>query len=231
MATDDQEREGRSQRRVAQPKGRAVEAVQSGGTPSAKRGRGAGAGGERDVLAVISGYTFERTMSKAQRIAHCLDWLRQKLPGTYVPMNVLTKAINGGVRVPKTDSQEVNLTRSALSRANVILHERYGVALVSLRDVGVRATYSDEDTASTRQRTNVSRAVAALRSVERTDAIIDPAKIKDEKLRGWITKNVGGMLKQLKTDDRLARLLPPPKDAKDDSKSDSDKSDKKGSDR
>ena len=202
MIDDVEKSGGGGARRVASGRGGAGPTSRPSSSPR-------GSGRERDVLAVIAGYRFEVTMSRSQKIAHCLDWLRQRVPGAYVPLNVLTKAVMGGTRVPKTDSREVDLTRSALSRANVILHERYKVALVSLRDLGVRATYSDEDTANTRQRKNVSRAVAAIRSVERTDAIIDPAKIHDEKLRGWITKGVGGMLRQLKTDDRLARLLPP----------------------
>jgi hypothetical protein len=160
------------------------------------------------VIASVEAYKPPDGLTVAQRIAHFLHWMGGRHPGTPVAPNLIWKAIMSLPRTPRLDSDESRMAACACSRARPIMKEQYKRSIVYERGLGYRATTSDEDTASTQLRADASRLVSAQRGLAATAAIINPAKIKNDELRSWVTKGVLPTLKALSHDERITKLLP-----------------------
>lgn len=171
-------------------------------------------GKSTSLVDIIGGYRFDPLMSRTQRLAHFLDWLAKEAPFQACPGNMALRAIMGYARTPRQDTDEVQSLLGVTSAARSVLMKTYGRGLYVVRDVGMRATVDDEDCAQTQQRSNVKRLMSAHRRVKETQAIIDPSKIRDEKVKRWVTSGVTNALKALDADDRLTRLLPPAQEPK-----------------
>jgi hypothetical protein len=169
----------------------------------------AGAGRRsKSVINVIARYKHEPGMSRAERMAHFLNWAAKELPGVPIPVNLVLKAIMGYTKTPRLGGEEVELLRGQTSAARKLLKEKYGRGLHAERGLGIRATVGDEDMADTQYRKDMRRVVSAVAGANETHALITPSKIKDERLRNWV-KGAGDQVKQLGLGDRLLKLLPP----------------------
>ena len=165
----------------------------------------------KSLRALIAEYRFDPKLSRSHRLAHFLDWLAQRAPFTAVPPNIALQAIHGYARTPGPNSDEVrSLWKNAVKKAREILETEYKRGLHVENGV-MLATVDDQHCADTQQRKNVKRLMSATRRVKQTGAIIDPNKIKDEKLRQWIRGPVASAMRALDAETRLDKLLPPPK--------------------
>lgn len=166
--------------------------------------------GEGSILTALGRYHFVREMSKAQRMAHFLDWMcKNGFAYVLIPANLVCKAINGYARKPTMGSEEVQSVQGASSRVRNILRKQYNRSLWVVKGEGMRATVDATDAAGTTLRRTAERAASVHRSLAAERAIIDPNEIKDERLRRWVKSGVDATLKMLETDDRLMKLLPP----------------------
>lgn len=162
----------------------------------------------------LKGYQLKQEQSLTRRAAHFLDWLARKHPGEYVQYNVLYKCILGIARTPRLDSEDVERMRRSLGRAKSILRREYNRGMVRRRSVGVRATFSDEDRATNELPAQVNRMRSAKQAVQSTVDAIDPRKITDAKIRSWLKRDIGGVLRAMNQADFDVKALPPA--AKDD---------------
>lgn len=91
------------------------------------------------MIEIASAYNFVPEMAENERIAHFLVWMAGKMPFTIIPSNVVTMAINGYKKLPRT--------AKAIRRAPVrtILRETYKRMLLVVRDEGMRATVNGDD--------------------------------------------------------------------------------------
>lgn len=164
---------------------------------------------------LIAEYKHIASMSRSQRLAHFLDWMAQRSPYQVIPANLAVQAIQGYARTPSPSKDEVKLLGNCYSAARTMLMNEHRRGLVVVRGLGLRATVDDQDCADTQQRVNVQRLVGAHSKVKETARIIDASKIADPKLREWVKGGVANAMRALEGDDRLSRLLPPPKPQED----------------
>jgi len=157
----------------------------------------------------LKSYQLRQEQSLTRRAAHFLDWLARKHPGEFVQYNVLFKCIMGFARTPRLDSEEVERMRRNLGRSKAILRREYERGMVRRRSVGVRATYSDEDRATNELPQQVNRMRSAKQAVQSTVDAIDPRKITDAKIRSWLKRDIGGVLKAMNQADFDIKALPP----------------------
>lgn len=157
----------------------------------------------------LKSYQLKQEQSLTRRAAHFLDWLARKHPGEFVQYNVLYKCIMGFARTPRLDSEDVERLRKNLGRGKDILRKDYSRGMVRRRSVGVRATYSDEDRATNELPNQVSRLAGAKRAVQDTVDAIDPRKINDSKIRSWLKRDIGGVLRAMNQADFDIKALPP----------------------
>jgi len=164
--------------------------------------------GEGSLLTAITQYRFDPKLSKAERIAHFLDWMAKKFPGIPVPANLITKAIYGYGKKPRMGTEEVLSVQGCAGSARNILRKQYNRGLLVVRNEGMRATIDSEDVANTTLQKCAQRLGSAKKSLEAERSIVNPSEIKDEELRKWVKFGVDPTLKMLDTDARLSALLP-----------------------
>jgi hypothetical protein len=99
--------------------------------------------------------------------------------------------------------------RKGLGRSKDILRREYARGMVRRRSVGVRATYSDEEPATNELPSQVNRLAGAERAVQETVDAIDPRKITDTKIRSWLKRDIGGVLRAMNQADFDIKALPP----------------------
>jgi hypothetical protein len=157
----------------------------------------------------LKGYQLKQEQSITRRAAHFLDWLARKHPGEFVQYNIMYRCIMGFARTPRLDSEDVERLRKNLARSKLILRKEYARGMVRKKSVGVRATYSDEDRAANELPDQVSRMRAAKRTVQGTVDAIDPRKITDVKIRSWLKRDIGGVLRAMNQADFDLKALPP----------------------
>lgn len=157
----------------------------------------------------LKGYQLKQEQSLTRRAAHFLDWLARTHPGEYIQYNVMFRCIMGFARTPRLDSDDVERMRKNLSRTKTILRREYNRGMVRRRSVGVRATFSDEDRATNELPAQVNRMRSAKQAVQSTVDAIDPRKINDAKIRSWLKRDIGGVLRAMNQADFDVKALPP----------------------
>lgn len=121
--------------------------------------------------------------SLPRKIAEFLVWAARQEPKRFITLPEVVRAVYG---VTRTGADQENSIRRRLSGVNKILHDEFGVALVTQPRVGVRATTSDEDTARMALPKRMQRLDSARKAVVATTNIVDPRKINDPELRKWV---------------------------------------------
>jgi len=121
--------------------------------------------------------------SLPRKIAEFLAWAARQEPKRFITLPEVVRAVYG---VTRTGADQENSIRRRLSGVNKILHDEFGVALVTQPRVGVRATTSDEDTARMALPKRMQRLDSARKAVVATTNIVDARKISDPELRKWV---------------------------------------------
>jgi len=161
-----------------------------------------------DVLgSFVSAYKIPGNSGFAQRIAHFLVGFAKMAPGIFVPYPMIARAIHGLPKTPSDGTQIVSTTQDSVGRARKIAQEEYGCSIASERGVGARATVGDEDLARTRVVPLARGLAMAHGRLAAETGLVDPEKIKDEKLKSFVKNEVRTTLKMLAADDRITRLL------------------------
>lgn len=146
--------------------------------------------------------------SRAQRIAFYLNWSATELPLQYQPFNVIVQAINDYGRLPRMDDNEVAAVRRSLASVRRITQLTYQRDL-DVGGGGVRATVSDEDAAGVVLPKKMKRLRSAKNAVVATHSLIDPASIKDPRIKAYLNKSVRDVVKLIGSEDFDRKLLPP----------------------
>lgn len=150
--------------------------------------------------------------AKSRRITSFLLWAAQKHPYEWLPYNVVVQAINGYRRLPRMDSEEVELVKNCMTGVRAQLQE-HARELVSQPGIGIRATVDDADTLKVALPTKVKRFNAAKRAVITTASIIDPSAIPDtpenKPWLKWLKTSVKGVIRELESPAFNDKLLPP----------------------
>lgn len=146
--------------------------------------------------------------SRAQRIAFYLDWCATELPLQYQPFNVIVQAISDYARLPRMDADEVTMVRRNMGAPRRLLQRTYQRDL-DVGAGGARATVSDEDAAGVVLPKKMQRLRSAKNAVVATHSLIDPAAVKDPRIKAYLTKSVRDVIKMIGSDDFDRKLLPP----------------------
>lgn len=146
--------------------------------------------------------------TRAQRIAFYLNWSATELPLQYQPFNVIVQAINNYSRLPRMDHNEVTSARGGLTSVRRIMQITYQRDL-DVGGGGVRATVSDEDAAGVVLPKKMKRLRSAKNAVVATHSLIDPAAVKDPRIRAYLNKSVRDVVKLIGSEDFDQKLLPP----------------------
>jgi hypothetical protein len=136
----------------------------------------------------ISGYKRRDGLTSAQGVANFLAWGRQMFPFQWWPWNMIHKAITGRAALARPDSAEVLLLRRTATRARQLLRRDHDCDLRTMRQIGARATVGSEDTAGESGPAAVKRMQSAQRNLIEVNDMVDPAEIKDPKLREFVTR-------------------------------------------
>lgn len=151
--------------------------------------------------------------SRAKRIAYYLDWAAREQPYHYQPFNVIVTAIQNYGALRRMDSEEVVSVRASMSSVRNLLQKTYGRDL-DIAGNGALATVSDEHTASVPLPKKLRRLRSAKNSVLKTYNLIDMAKIKDPKIKAYLSKSVKEVIRLVGGEDFDKKLLPPKDDDK-----------------
>lgn len=146
--------------------------------------------------------------SRAQRIAFYLNWAASELPLQYQPFNVIVQAINDYGRLPRMDDNQVSAVRRSLASVRRIVQRTYQRDL-DVGGGGVRATVSDEDAAGVVLPKKMKRLRSAKNAVVTTHSLIDPAQIKDPRIKAYLNRSVRDVVKLIGSEDFDRKLLPP----------------------
>jgi len=131
----------------------------------------------------FNGYSNPKKMSETERAADFLHWCAKKYPGRYVSLRYIVRAAHILSRLPREESELVKLFAKKMQRVGDVLNLKYGQALVPLRTVGYRATFSQDDLAAVALEAKVRRIVGSRKGFDKIRRLIDLDKIKDPALR------------------------------------------------
>lgn len=158
-------------------------------------------------------YKPDMTMSMTQRVAHFLDWAATNRPKEFIPHNEVLKFVQGYKAMPRLANREVELIKSAMTRARKVLHEKYNRGLLSKPSVGVRATTDDLDRAKhelTKRARDVVRTSTRFKEVHSSiDAQKIPQTAEGKLWAGWVQGGAKEMVKQFADPNFERKLLPP----------------------
>lgn len=164
--------------------------------------------------------------SRDKRIAHLLMWCAVNYPGQPVSWKDIYQVIRDGERVT---ADELKKFEKSGGHVNQILLETKGWQRCLVRekshgvDHGIRASTDDNDTALHSVEAAAKGMVSAHRRWGRIAGVINPAKVKDARLRKFLTSKPIRTLTHSALDaDYLQKLLPPAPEIKG-SKKDDDK--------
>lgn len=118
----------------------------------------------------------------AERGAKFLYDFMQAMPMRFVDAGVCAKISLGLSKVPGADNQDMARFKSVISGINRKLM-KLGHEVVTDRVDGLRCSVDTDDLIKTRHRQKRRRVKLATESLKATDALIDPAKIKDQELK------------------------------------------------
>jgi hypothetical protein len=148
--------------------------------------------------------------SRTQRVAYYLNWAAGHLAYQYQPYNVIARAISGSksARLPRMDSDEVLGIRRTLHGIRKALRLKYNRSLDVVAD-GARATVDSQDVAAVVIPKKVRRLRTMKDSLVEEHKLINPAEIRDARIRAYIQRPIRDLMKILGSEDFDKKLLPP----------------------
>jgi hypothetical protein len=120
-------------------------------------------------------------------------------------------AINQYKKAPTSVSKEVESLKSSANTIRKVLRRYYLMELVAGPEITARAVMEDEDLARSALVPKARKLQAAHRSFAATAELIDPNRIKDADMKGWVIKSVGEVMKIIGDEKFYKKLLPPKK--------------------
>lgn len=154
---------------------------------------------------------LDKKDSRTQRAAYYLDWAAKVMPKHYQPYNVLLTAIMGYTSRRRMDSDEVTSLRNSMGTVRKALQKYYGRTLDPAGS-GVRATVDDEDAATVALPKSLRRFRSAKNSVLAVNALIDPSKVRDPRIKSYLNRSVRDVIRMVGSEDFDRKLLPPGSD-------------------
>lgn len=152
-------------------------------------------------------------LPKSHRIAHYLNWAADNIPYVFTQFNELLKRVEGRGRMPRLDSEDVNLLRRNVGSCKNILLQLYEREFISQPGVGVRASVDDTDRLKTVLPKRMNRFNAARKAAIQTASSIDLNNIPDTPLlkpyKDWMKRSVRDVIKDLSDPTFEKKLLPP----------------------
>jgi hypothetical protein len=149
---------------------------------------------------------------RSKRVAYFLDWAAKNMPSVYINYSEVVRAIDNRKSLPRLDSADVKALRSSIANVRGLLRERYGRELDTAPN-SVRATTGDEDAATVVLPKKLRRLRSAKNAVIATHSLIDPANVKDARIRAYLENDVNAIIKAIGSESFDKRLLPPSADA------------------
>jgi len=149
---------------------------------------------------------------RSKKTAFLLDWAAKNMPGVYIGYAEIVRAIDNRKSLPRLDSPDVKALRSSIANVRGLLRERYGRELDTAPN-SVRATTGDEDAATVVLPKKLRRLRSAKNAVIATHSLIDPANVKDARIRAYLENDVNAIIKAIGSESFDKRLLPPSADA------------------
>lgn len=124
-------------------------------------------------------FPLENKMTMPHRIAAALHWLAENYPYEFKPWTVIYQMVMGQTVLPKASNLEVIHLKDRTQAVKRILNERYNRGIITMTQVGVRASVDDGDRAKYCVTKAISRHLATARSVKREIEAVDAKKIPD----------------------------------------------------
>lgn len=152
--------------------------------------------------------------STAAQVAHFLNWGAVNHPEAIFSAQVILKEIRGYSRLPRSDSEGIQLIRSSIPAARKLMQANYQRDIVNLSGAGYRATTTSDDQTEHSVLVGQERVAAAdRRQAARVDAV-DPhgftATENGRYMKSLYTAAKHDVaLRLLKDEDFQTRLLPP----------------------
>lgn len=159
----------------------------------------------------LNDYKINPSMDDVERAADFLCWAADNFPGRNVPWKNVVKVAYAKKTVPGDGSEEVKTFRkNRISRLKTVLFKNYRRALVSTKNMGVRATTGSEDVAKYDTESKARRFVGAANSLNKSISLVNPKEIQDTEVKARFSR-ISQASKQLVSSDLLKRLELPPK--------------------
>jgi len=164
------------------------------------------------ALAKRGEYVCPGGLSQPARAAHAFAYGAKNYPEDFGPWTHICRAIFDLPKTPTSGQKEVLLLRSKSSTIRKHLMKMYGLQFITKPGSGGRATFSDEDCANHALRRENDRLLRAHKSFRATYDLINPANIKNDQLRRWVTEGAAHVVKSLVSAEAKLQLTPPPID-------------------
>lgn len=159
----------------------------------------------------------------SSRIAEFLNWGAEKYPRSVFTYEEITQAIFTLGSLPKVGSKQVQNIRNAVSRARIIMRDKFKRDIVTIKGVGARATVDSADTLTTSVVREVASHERSCKKLKETVALINnkelqdliekaPADLKEDlrTLGDWYSDVLMRYVKRLEQPQAMQALLPPP---------------------
>ncbi len=141
---------------------------------------------KHDIRATLASYKADPDHSTPQRLAQLLNHCAVTAPMLPVPWQWAAKICFTLNKLPPEDGRRVESVKTAATGAKRILQQRFGRSLEAVPGYGVRGTVDATHQAETTHRAAARRVAAAVRGLEREDAILDIHSILDAELRSRV---------------------------------------------
>lgn len=151
-------------------------------------------------------FVIDSSVSVPRRIADFLNWAAMDMPLRIIHYNVLAAFV---LQVPSVseNSGQYKSVQSAIKRAKKMLMDDYSRGIVSQPGTGIRATIDSDDLARHQFANDRKRVVNSVRSMDRTNSLINASDMKDQDLKKSVIRARGAM-RLLVSNDVLTKLLP-----------------------
>ena len=168
-----------------------------------------------NVMAALDQWEPAEDSGLVARAASFLHFAAKKRAGVPISWSLVTKRVLSLPRMPNPDSQVVLDMMRRASAIRVMLGRDYSRGLENISGLGVRATADDDDFVATQIKRKARRARGAYDSLVADVAKIDRKAMRNKELRGWLDNLAPALASH---NDRLSKLLLPPGEKDDASK-------------
>lgn len=153
-------------------------------------------------------YPVIQEMTMPHRVAHFLDWVATREPGSCITYHNIVRAVMGYGPSVKVPTSEIHQLRDRMHRVGQILREKYKRELYMEPGFGARATKDSEDLVENVLSKRTRRLVSARNSVDASLQLVEGSKLRSPRLKAF-HQEVVTTIGQL-NDNRITKLLLPP---------------------